>query len=567
MLNAKIRKLYGIFILLNPTCEICFMKKSQLYVLAIISGLMLSLSWPARGFPFLVFIAFIPLLWIEHETSNNKFYFKKLSFFGYAYLTMVIWNASSCWWIIHASLFGAVAVIVLNSLVMAVVLHLFHITKKILPRKSQGYIALLFFWITFEYLHQDWELAWPWLNLGYVFASHPAWIQWYEFTGFLGGSLWVLSINIVLFQILKNIVFVQVKRKTNTIAIASVLVIFLAPAIFSLATYYRYEENGETKNVVVVQPNIDPFTEKYDKLSPNEQLDIMLDLANKEINASTDLVVFPETALVGGIWENNLERNRLIKKIQTFLMSYPELNVLIGAMTFKLYGKERQTNSSRKQEATGNYYDAFNTALFIENDSRIQKYHKTQLVPGVERVPFPFFVDVFGDFAVDLGGTTGTLGTQKQRTIFTSKINGMKIAPIICYESVFGEYITEFISNGANLIAIITNDGWWKDSPGYRQHMHYARVRAIETRRNIVRSANTGISGFIDSKGKITKQTNWWEPDVIEAKVKLSDEITFYVKSGDFIGRLFSFFCALLLLYAVTTNVLNRSKMNKLNKI
>lgn len=541
------------------------MKKSQLYFLAILTGMLLSLAWPARGFPFLAFIAFVPLLWIEHEISNNKYYFNRLSFFGYSYIAMLIWNAVGCWWILYASWFGATAVIILNSLVMAMVLHVFHITKKILPKKTQGYVAFIILWLTFEYLHQDWELAWPWLNLGYVFSDYPAWIQWYEFTGFLGGSLWVLIINVVLFNILRDVVFAA-KRKARVIGVVSVIIIFAVPSVFSLSLYYSYQEEPDFREVVIVQPDIEPYTEKYDKLSPMEQLDIMLELAKKSIDESTDLAVFPETALVGGIWENNMERNRLIKKIREFQSGFTKLKIVIGAITYELYNtKEKPTISARKQESTAAWYDAFNTALLLENDAQIQKYHKSELVPGVEKVPFPQFMSVLGDISVDLGGTNGMLGTQQYRSVFETNDNGMKIAPIICYESIFAEYLTEYVLRGANLLTVITNDGWWRNSPGYRQHASYARLRAIENRRNVVRSANNGISCIIGSKGEIIAETNWREAVVIKSRVSLNNKLTFYSKTGDFIGRIASFFCALLLLYAASTRIMNKSKLKRIN--
>src|SRR5207247_2436074 len=111
--------------------------------------------------------------------------------------------------------------------------------------------------------------------------------------------------------------------------------------------------------------------------------------------------------------------------------------------------------------------------------------------------------------SIDLGGTSGSLGMQKERTVFKtqSTINNPQsaifIAPAICYESIYGDFLSAYIRNGAEFIAVITNDGWWGDTPGYIQHENYARLAAIEFRRDIARSANTGISCFINQKGDI----------------------------------------------------------------
>jgi apolipoprotein N-acyltransferase len=147
-----------------------------------------------------------------------------------------------------------------------------------------------------------------------------------------------------------------------------------------------------------------------------------------------------------------------------------------------------------------------------------------------------------------MGGTMGSLGIQANRTVFTGNEN-IKVAPVICYESVYGDYVTEYIRNGANFIFIITNDGWWDNTPGHKQHLSYARLRAIETRRCIARSANTGISCFIDETGAITQATNWWEKAVIEAKLKPNDQLTIFVRFGDILSKISVTLSALILAY------------------
>ncbi|MFM1745179.1 MAG: hypothetical protein RLZZ630_1116, partial [Bacteroidota bacterium] len=134
-------------------------------------------------------------------------------------------------------------------------------------------------------------------------------------------------------------------------------------------------------------------------------------------------------------------------------------------------------------------------------------------------------------------------------------------APVICYESIYGDYVGEYIRNGANLICIMTNDGWWSDTPGYRQHCQYARLRAIEHRRAIARSANTGISCFIDPKGQIQQPTGWWVPAVIQQKVELHTSLTFYSQHGDYPGRFCTYAGIVLMLF---TFVRSRMK-NTLN--
>ena len=205
------------------------------------------------------------------------------------------------------------------------------------------------------------------------------------------------------------------------------------------------------------------------------------------------------------------------------------------------------------------YYDSYNTALFVAHDSTLQKYHKSKLTPGVENMPYLNVFPFLKKFAIDLGGTTGSLGVNPEQTPFIFR-DGLKIAPCICYESVYGEFMNSFIQNGANVIFVITNDGWWGNTPGHRQHLLFSVLRAIETRRSIARSANTGISCFINQRGDISQRTEYWVPAVIRQKINANDKITFYVKYGDYIGRIFLLVAALFALLTISTSLRNRKR-------
>jgi len=163
-------------------------------------------------------------------------------------------------------------------------------------------------------------------------------------------------------------------------------------------------------------------------------------------------------------------------------------------------------------------------------------------------LPYPEYLGFLNKIAIDLGGTTGSLGTQKERSVFKNKLNKAVVGPVICYESIYGQFVTGYIKKGANCLFVITNDGWWGDTPGYVQHLSYSSLRAIETRRSIARSANTGISCFINQRGDILQKTKYWTADAIKAKINLNNNITFYVKYGDYIGRVAVFVSLLILL-------------------
>jgi apolipoprotein N-acyltransferase len=163
-------------------------------------------------------------------------------------------------------------------------------------------------------------------------------------------------------------------------------------------------------------------------------------------------------------------------------------------------------------------------------------YHKTMLVPGVETLPW--FLKFLSKWFDKFGGTSGGYAKQDKRTVLDEK-HGYKIAPAICYESIYGEFMSRYVKNGANLICIITNDGWWKKTPGHKQHMNYARLRAIETRTWVARSANTGISCFIDPYGNVIQPQGYNTNAAIKLSIPVNaNHKTFFVRNGDLLSKL-----------------------------
>ena len=144
---------------------------------------------------------------------------------------------------------------------------------------------------------------------------------------------------------------------------------------------------------------------------------------------------------------------------------------------------------------------------------------------------------IIGEILLDFGGTVATRGVQNYRTNFYSNEN-IIAAPIICYESIYGSFVTEYVRNGAQLLIIISNDAWWGDSEGHQQLLSYSRLRAIENRRAIARSANTGISAFINKNGEISKKIDYGKKGVLVGNVQLENRLTFYAKYGDYIARI-----------------------------
>jgi len=504
-----------------------------------LSGILLFIAWPPLPVPFLVFIAFVPLLLLEDH--HYKVADRPLQYYFQIVLTLTIWNAATTYWTWFASPAGALAAILLNAQFQSLPWLLFHRTRKIFGDKL-AYPALVGFSLTIEYLHFNWDIAWPWLNMGNVFAGSTWAIQWYELTGIQGGSLWIYAVNILL--------FFAFTRYSGWKAWVKPAIWIVLPLLLSVYMGYRLidRQKGDAIETLVVQPNIDPYTDKFDGMSPEAQLSRLFRLTDSMVTDNTQLVLWPETALTKYLDESSLSQEPVVQQIQQWVHAHPKALLVTGASTVHFYQNAgEKTRTSREIEGSdGVFYDSYNTALAFESDKEIRLYHKSKLVPGVEKMPYPRIFGFLESMAIDLGGTSGSLGRSDSAVVF--KEEAFALAPIICYESVFGAYVGEYVTNGANMLAIITNDGWWKDTPGYQQHFLYARLRAIENRMYVARSANTGVSGFIDPSGKILMHSDWWTQDALRMNIFASDRITFYAQSGDYLGRISAFLSVLILL-------------------
>jgi len=544
------------------------MQKIKFWLLSVFSGGLLALSWPAIGDQwYLIFFAFIPLLWLEREILRSSARRKALNVFGFAYLSFFLFNLLTTWWIYYASDWGMAMAVICNSFFMATVFSLFSYSKKWVGER-QGYFGLLFLWIGFEYLHINWELSWTWLTLGNVFANQVQWVQWYEYTGVLGGSLLILLVNLLLFSTLLRMLDRKKQGADHTEAtltpdlkitpaltsalfplfLAAILLLMLG--VYSANRFKSYQAEGEKINAAVIQPNIDPYYDKFQGIAESVQIDMMLAQAQAIVCDSIDLVILPETAFPTPSWEHDLSFMYGTEEFKSLIDNYPDLRVITGILSSKLYLKGDELSSTAKKLPGEGWYDNYNAAMHLDSSDNIDIHRKSKLVLGAEKIPFMKTFPWLKKLSISLGGTTGRYGTQEFPSVFFDGNAKRGVGPIICYESIYGEYVTQYVRGGAELLVIITNDGWWDDTPGYKQHLAYARLRAIECRRAIARSANTGISAYIDEKGQILQQTGWWEEAAITQALQLNTEQSFYVRFGDFLGRISSFVAPLFLLLA-----------------
>ncbi|RQO72209.1 apolipoprotein N-acyltransferase [Pedobacter sp. KBW06] len=521
-------------------------------LLALSSAFLMWLAWPPIPYTApLLLIGMVPLLIAIKQISGSEKEKKGKRVFLTAGLTFLLWNTACIYWVYNAisaynNAFVAFLISLipygLGALLMTFAFWLYYRLSRY-TSKWLAYAGLISFWISMEYLHQTWDLAFPWMTLGNGFAASHQLIQWYEYTGIYGGSLWILISNILAFEAYQAFKTQKGYLKFRPLIVLGLVI--LIPVTASLVRYAGYKEQVVPVNVVTVQPNIDPY-QKLGGISSQEQIRTLTRLSDSIAQPNTEYFIWPETAIPNYSDEERVRSNPDFIQLQDFLSKYKNGTLITGIESIKRYN-DPQTISAKFDENSGVYYDNFNTAMQVENSANVQFYHKSKLVPGVEKMPFPNALAFLKPVFAQLGGTVSGWGWQENPAVMYAQ-SGIGVAPVICYESLWGDWIGKSVKEGAQFIAIITNDGWWGNTSGKDQHLLYAKLRAIETRRWVVRSANTGISGFIDQKGDVVKQSKWWVPTALKADINLNSDLTFYVENGDLIAKLFSLTALLLAL-------------------
>jgi apolipoprotein N-acyltransferase len=508
----------------------------------LLSAALLSTGWLGlSGLPLLV--ALIPLLWISDSYGTTCRDWWRMC--GWASLTFILWNAATIWGLWYATPVGPIAATIVSTVLNLLAFMLYHTVSK-RARRALAYTLLVSGWIATEYWYTVGEISFPWLLLGNGFAGDPWAIQWYEYTGIFGGSLWALLANLTIYEALRT--------PTRRLGWIRAAVVVGAPLLLSGVLWTRYQTSQRTMQVSVVQPNIDC----YDKFhaAPEYQVDNLLSLL-QSLPDSTQMIAFPETALIEGFNESLLTESATIHRFTHALTVYhPQATLVTGADTYRIYPTGMQSSTARFRN--GFWFDRFNTALQLDSCTLSNIRHKSRLVIGVEKMPVQWLFNWLEFLVIDLGGTTGQLGVDHHPTNFVA--DNTPFVPAICYESVYGAFLGEFVQRGAQFLLIITNDGWWGDTAIHRQHFDFARLRAIEHRRAVARCANTGISGFINARGEVVGEPLGWDcRGSLTQRVELRTEQTFYTRYGDYLGRIAEYLMLLCILYYIAYRAKRRN--------
>lgn len=506
-------------------------KITYLILLSIAGGVITALAWFPGCTGLVTLFSLVPFFILAEITEPNDKKFGNRLLFIRILPGFLAFNIVALAWIRIAGYPLLVTAVAGNSFIMAFT---FWLAWTVLQKagKILGNISYIILWLAMEYATNNLAILSPWLNMGNSLAKNTSLIQWYEYTGVAGGTAWILSVNMMTAGLIMSI-SARVKRSIIIRnSIITLFLVFIPPALSLLVTKSTdfQTSNDKPSEVLVIQPCIDPYTDKFSTPFIS-QLDEIILTARANATENTSWIVTPETVIDDPINLGEMESDIYVNRIRELLAGYPNAVFILGATTY----------------TPGTDTTLHNSAIMIDAGGPVAYYHKSKLVPGIEKSFSGLFAFMQHLFPY-LGGTGAGYTGQKSPTLLENPADGSSAAPVICFESAFGGHVSQFVREGAGIIIIITNDGWWKNTYGYYQHLTLSSIRAIESRRPVVRAANTGISAIISPTGVITSQLPWWEPGTIKASVQPGKKITFYVRYGDMAGRVASTMALFILL-------------------
>ena len=526
-------------------------KKSSERFLLVLSGILFGISFPPFPFPITLSIFFflIPYLFaIKNKTSLAEI--NKSSYLTFLTLSVITlyWVGS---WQSKADPFlmiGGGVLLFFYPAVLLIISTLFYLTKKIFGNNISLWL-LPIHWITVEYLLTLTDLKFPWLTLGHSLAKFTAFIQVADLIGSYGLSLIILYINVMLFKAAEN--FSQSFSKSIRLVLVSIL-------IFCVIIFYGFikinnSTQQKTIKVGIVQPNLDPW-EKWQTGGLTDLLNDYFELSDTCIKQGAKIVIWPETALP--VYLLSAEYDYLTDSIYSYV-GKNNIYLLTGMPDFQVYYENPPTNAKKSQNSDY-YYTTYNSILLFNPISKeIQRYGKMHLVPLGEKVPFVESLTFLGDFFKWNVGIS-SWNTGRDTTIFNLVIDNdtIKLAGLVCFESVFPSFVSEFAKRGAEFLVVVTNDSWYGNSSGPYQHKEFAALRAVENRKAVVRCANGGISCLIDQFGRTIYETQMFTKESFVVDVPIVKQSSFYSENPDIIPILASAFS----IWIIGLNILSKVK-------
>lgn len=503
-------------------------KSTILVILPICTGILLGISALPSNIYHLSFIAFIPLLFASDYVLEYKR--PLLAFTLQLLIALVMFYLWAGYWILQTANLGFL-------LGLALILPFLLLVPYIQFKRKGNKISALYLiaaWLTVEMIQSNFQLGSPFYNLGNNLGANPKLIQWYEFTGAAGGTLWILVANVLIYSFIKTL---KEDRKKWIQKGAVLIAVLFVPVIISSAIYYSYKERGPSVETLVVHPSTDNSDVKY-RVNIYELMDIYLDIMLPELTESTEYVVLPETAITNAGWVRDFNRNLVFNYFHEHTDSFPDLKLITGAVAYEEIPDVSKIRHYQKipgirySENYKTWYYTYNAALQLEKNRPPQMRVKEGLVPFQEFAPYPLIIPRLSPVGIDFQFSP----RDSNRDVFTSS-NNRRTAAIICYEVVFSKLFYDAARNGAQAFFVILNEGWYDSKKVPQQFLQLSAIKAIENRRSIAHASNMGISAFINQRGVVIDRTDSKSADFLKGEIRMNRKITFAARTGNYIER------------------------------
>jgi apolipoprotein N-acyltransferase len=537
------------------------------------SGLLLGFSFPPSPFYSLAYVAFIPLFYLfAHFGSYNQIA-------KYSYLFLLVFHILTVYWTggytvgkdIWMMTAGAAVIFIHPMLFLPFILASFFVRKRL--GLVPGLIAFALFWTSFEYLHSLGEYSFPWLTIGNSQAYDLNRIQIIEYSSIYGLTLLIFAFNILAFLLLWKIAINNWKLRSRSVSVVLILlaVLYFGPVLYGKWIIKKESiESGKTVCVGVIQPNFDPWDkwgggskEKWD--SYFYQFNMYIEETKSLARYKPDIIIWPETAIPFHIL---LPRYLTYLSTLQLLVDTLQLPIFTGLPTIEYFDSLNAPATAQRISGTDIFAESYNSAIFIQPKCMLGPIHKKSiLVPFAERIPY---AETFRFLIEPLKWNVGisSWGKGEDTLTYTLPLNNRSISKfsgMICYESVYPDYVREFVKRGAEFLVVITNDSWWGNTSGVYQHASFASLRAVETRRWVVQCANGGISMIVDPTGTTRLATSLYSKTRFVSDIYLRSEMTFYVKHGDFVAQLCLTASVMILIAAVIQKKKAKRNSNELD--
>lgn len=522
----------------------------------------------------MAYVALVPFLFLLEHLKNYK------QVLLYTYLMALVFHAITLYWVggfTHGRdpylMISGAAVVFFHP-----VFYWFVVLPYVFIRRHAGVvvglIAFPLIWLAYDYSHSLSEYSFPWISLGNSQAYDIYRIQIAEYTSIYGPTLLILAFNVLAFVLLAQVAAKSWKlsSRPSIIVIGTLLLIYLVPLFYGQRVVRDREMSavGQRIRIGLVQPNIDPWEKwgegRASKWESYQRQLALLEAESRQLAAEgAEFIVWPETAIPFEILSPRYYHDWVNLKQRLDSIGVP---VFTGLPTAEVFDSVNAPVTAVQIRNTNVFVEYYNSATLLDATHGLTPvypvYKKVVLVPFAERVPY---AETFSFLVEPLKWSVGISGWGKGEEQWVYRVHTNDGRPVtfsgmICYESVYPDFVRTFVRQGAELLLVITNDSWWGNTSGAYQHVAFATFRAIENRRWVIQCANGGISAFVDPTGVHRASSQMYTQTRLLADVYTSQEETFYARHGD----LFAQVCSAAAVGLVVVAVVRKFKLKKSNE-